>query len=121
MSPIYVRPFRRDDRDQLADLVNAHAAAVVPGMGVSVSTVLGDLERQPREFLTGPWVADRLTLVAEQRERVAQVERLVDYAYAQGRDDSGQDYDDYRAFLAASGFLGLTRTKRGWTRDAVTR
>jgi GNAT superfamily N-acetyltransferase len=319
MSPIEVRLFRRDDREQLTDLVNAHAAAVVPGMGVSVSTVLSDLERRPREFLTGPWVADRLTLVAEQRERVAaaahlhryvdddragpayrnaggiqwllfwpqapagnpywpdateaaekliaaclrrlddwgvtsqyadgelpvrgvygvpeqwphvrslyqragfshtghtevvylirvqdlpgpaappiaglaarrsvgingtrlsavlaeeaigyieveifeererlprhggwadlgnlhvapgyrrrgvatwllrqagewlrlaQVERLLDYAYAEGRDDTGQDYDDYRAFLAASGFLELTRTRRGWTRDAVTR
>ena len=33
-----VRPFRRSDRDQLTDLVNAHASAVVPGMAVSVNT-----------------------------------------------------------------------------------
>ncbi|MDQ3531762.1 MAG: N-acetyltransferase, partial [Actinomycetota bacterium] len=31
MSSIEVRPFRRGDREQLAALVNAHAAAVVPG------------------------------------------------------------------------------------------
>ncbi|MFV0137473.1 GNAT family N-acetyltransferase [Streptomyces sp. HMX87] len=59
-----VRPFRRDDRDQLTDLVNAHIAAVAPGVSVSVNTVLSALERQPDEFVTDPWVAERVTLVA---------------------------------------------------------
>jgi hypothetical protein len=45
MSDVRVRPFRRGDRDQLTHLVNAHAEAVVPGMSVSVNTVLGSLER----------------------------------------------------------------------------
>jgi hypothetical protein len=48
MSDVQVRPFRRADRDQLTQLVNAHAEAVVPGMSVSVNTVLSSLERQPR-------------------------------------------------------------------------
>ena len=47
MPSIEVRPFRRSDRDQLTHLVNSHAEAVVPGMGVSVSTLLSSLERQP--------------------------------------------------------------------------
>ena len=38
MSSIQVRPFRRNDRDQLTQLVNAHAEAVVPGMSASVNT-----------------------------------------------------------------------------------
>src|SRR5262249_31461828 len=59
MSSIEVRPFRRGDRDQLTRLVNAHAEAVVPGMGVSVSTVLTSLERQPGEFIEDPWVGER--------------------------------------------------------------
>jgi len=80
MSRIEVRLFRRGDREQLTDLVNSHAAAVVPGMGVSVNTVLSHLERQPGEFLTGPWVAERLTLVAEQRERIAAAAHLHRYA-----------------------------------------
>lgn len=80
MSGIEVRAFRRGDREQLTDLVNAHAAAVVPGMGVSVNTVLSHLERQPGEFLIGPWVAERLTLVAEQRERIAAAAHLHRYA-----------------------------------------
>jgi len=80
MPPIEVRPFRKGDREQLTDLVNAHAAAVVPGMGVSVNTVLSHLEREPGEFLTGPWVAERLTLVAEQRERICAAAHLHRYA-----------------------------------------
>jgi hypothetical protein len=48
--------------------------------------------------------------------RLAQVERLLDYAWLEGQDPTGQDYTGYRAFLAASGFSELTRTKRGWTR-----
>ena len=38
MSSIHARPFRRSDRDQLTQLVNAHAEAVVPGMSASVNT-----------------------------------------------------------------------------------
>jgi len=41
MSDVQVRPFRRADRDQLTQLVNAHAEAVVPGMSVSVSRSVG--------------------------------------------------------------------------------
>ena len=36
MPSVLVRPFRRGDRDQLTQLVNAHAAAVIPGMSASV-------------------------------------------------------------------------------------
>lgn len=79
MSSIRVRPFRRSDRDQLTDLVNAHAAAVVPGLGVSVAIVLSQLEREPGEFIVDPWVSERTTLVAEQRDRVAAAAHLLRY------------------------------------------
>ena len=49
MSSITVRPFRRETGTQLTALGNAHAAAVIPGLGVSVAAVLSDLERQPGE------------------------------------------------------------------------
>ena len=48
--------------------------------------------------------------------RLARVGRLLDYAWLEGQDPSGQDYTGYRAFLARSGFMELTRTQRGWTR-----
>ncbi|MFH8659023.1 N-acetyltransferase [Streptomyces afghaniensis] len=79
MPALQVRPFRRADRDQLTDLVNMHVAAVVPGVSVSVNTVLSDLERQPGEFITDPWVAERTTLVAEQREYVVAAAHLLRY------------------------------------------
>lgn len=79
MASIQVRPFHRRDRQQLTDLVNAHAAAVVPGMGVSVSTMLSELERQPGEFIVDPWVSERATLVAEQQDRVAAAAHLLRY------------------------------------------
>ncbi len=74
-----VRPFRRQDRDQLTQLVNAHAAAVVPGAGVSVATVLSHLERQPGETIVDPWVAERATLVAEQDHAVVAAAHLLRY------------------------------------------
>ena len=79
MSSVEVRPFRRNDRDQLTQLVNVHAAAVVPGMGASVSTVLSALERQPGEFIEDPWVSERVTLVADQQGRVAAAAHLLRY------------------------------------------
>jgi len=79
MPTIEVRPFRRSDRDQLTQLVNSHAESVVPGMGVSVSTVLSSLERQPGEFIEDPWVQERMTLVAEQAGRIAAAAHLLRY------------------------------------------
>jgi GNAT superfamily N-acetyltransferase len=77
MSPVEVRPFRRSDRNQLTQLVNSHAGAVVPGMGASVSTVLSALERQPGEFIEDPWVSERVTLAAVQRDRIAAAAHLL--------------------------------------------
>src|ERR1700760_4076347 len=79
MSAVRVRPFRRSDRDQLTQLVNAHAEAVVPGMSASVNTVLSSLERRPGEFIEDPWVSERVTLVAEQAGRVAAAAHLLRY------------------------------------------
>jgi hypothetical protein len=89
VSSIVVRPFRRDDRAQLTALVNAHAAAVVPGASVSVNAVLSQLERDPGEFIVDPWVRERLTLVAEQRSRLVAAAHLLRY----GDDDAvGEPY-----------------------------
>lgn len=90
MSSIEVRPFRRADREQLTALVNAHAAAVVPGVSVAVNTVMNQLEREPGEFIVDPWVRERVTLVAEQRRRI------VAAAHLQRFDADGDVGDSYR-------------------------
>lgn len=77
--PIQIRPFRRDDRDQLTELANAHVQAVVPGMTISTNRVLSQLEREPGEFIVDRWVVARRTLVAEQRGRVTAAVHLLVY------------------------------------------
>jgi GNAT superfamily N-acetyltransferase len=99
MSDVQVRPFRRADRDQLTQLVNAHAEAVVPGMSVSVNTVLSSLERQPGEFIEDPWVSERVTLVAEQRNRVAAAAHLLRYFPDERAGESARDSGEIRWLL----------------------
>jgi ribosomal protein S18 acetylase RimI-like enzyme len=91
MSSLQVRSFRRGDREQLTALVNAHVQAVVPGLSVSVNTVLSQLERDPGEFIVDPWVAERETLVACQRGRVVAAAHLLRYG---GGEEVGQSYRD---------------------------
>ena len=79
MPSFEIRPFRRADRDQLATLVNRHAAAVMPGAAASVSTVLAQLEREPGEFIVDPWVAERRTLVAVQNGALVAAALLLRY------------------------------------------
>ncbi|MBO0772136.1 MAG: GNAT family N-acetyltransferase [Actinobacteria bacterium] len=79
MPSMIVRPFRRSDREQVTRLVNAHAQAVVPGVSASVATVLAQLEREPGESITDPWVRERATMVAEQAGRVVAAAHLLRY------------------------------------------
>jgi GNAT superfamily N-acetyltransferase len=79
MSSIEVRPFRRGDRQQLTALVNAHVAAVLPGVSLSVTSVVSHLERDPGEYIVDPWVEQRVTLVAEQRQRIVAAAHVLRY------------------------------------------
>ena len=99
MSSIEVRPFRRDDREQLTGLVNAHVAAVVPGMSVSVNRVMSQLEREPGEFIVDPWVRERATLVAGQRRRIVAAAHLLRYAADESVGESYRDAGEIRWFL----------------------
>ncbi|MCU7722612.1 GNAT family N-acetyltransferase [Actinoplanes sp. KI2] len=84
-----IRPFARGDREQVTALVNAHIAAVVPGVSVSVQVLLSQLERDPGEFIVDRWVRDRVTLVAEQRGRVVAAAHLLRYGDGE---DTGENY-----------------------------
>ncbi|SDD00968.1 GNAT family N-acetyltransferase [Glycomyces harbinensis] len=96
MPDIHVRPFRRSDREQLTDLVNAHVRAVVPGLSVPVNTVLSALEREAGEFITDPWVTDRVSLVAEQRARVVAAAHLLRYGAGEEVGDFYRDAGEIR-------------------------
>jgi len=83
MRQTQIRPFSRRDRDQVTALVNGHIAAVVPGASVSVHALLSHLEREPGEFIVDPWVEERVTIVAEQRDRVVAAAHLLKYGQGQ--------------------------------------
>ncbi|MEJ7726993.1 MAG: hypothetical protein WKH47_08255 [Actinomycetes bacterium] len=83
--PVQIRPFVRGDRDQLAALVNAHVAAVVPNVSVSVQALMSQLERVPGEFIVDPWVTARSTLVAVQRDRLVAAAHLLRLRGRRGR------------------------------------
>lgn len=96
-----VRLFRRDDRDQLTDLVNAHLSAAIPGARVSVNTVLSSLERQPDEYVVDPWVVERATIVVEQNAR------LVAAAHLHRFGEHLSVSEDYRGTGLVQWFLSL--------------
>jgi len=99
MSTGEIRPVRRSDRDQLTWLVNAHVQAVVPGISVSVNTVLSQLEREPGEFIVDPWVVDRATLVAEQRGRISAAAHVLRYGSGPEVGDSLRGVGEIRWLL----------------------
>jgi hypothetical protein len=74
-----IRPFQRSDREQLTALVNAHIGAVVPGVSVSVNALMSQLEREPDEAIVDPWVVERRTLVAEERDAIVAGAHLLRY------------------------------------------
>ncbi|MBF6089283.1 N-acetyltransferase [Nocardia cyriacigeorgica] len=106
--PAYlIRPFRRDDRDQLTRLANTHIAAVVPGVSISVNTMLSSLERRPEEVILDPWVIERVTLVAEQDRELVAAAHLLRY-------DSGAHVtDSFRNAGTVEWFLAWNRSTLG--------
>lgn len=95
------RLFRRDDRDQLADLANSHLSAVIPGAHISVNTLLSSLERQPDEYIVDPWVVERSTIVVEQDQRIIAAAHLQRFA------DDPRVSDDYRGAGLIQWFLSV--------------
>jgi GNAT superfamily N-acetyltransferase len=94
-----VRHFRRSDRQQLSALVNAHVAAVIPGISLSVAAVMNSLGRDPGEYIVDPWVVERVTLVAEQRQRIVAAAHLLRYDSDDRVDESHRDAGEIRWLL----------------------
>ena len=101
MQSIEIRPFRRRDRDQLTALVNLHVQAVVPAIGVSVNALMSQLEREPDEALVDPWVVERKTLVALERDAIVAGAHLLRYR------------DDESATSSCASRTGARASQRG--------
>ena len=96
MHPIQVRPFRRPDREQLTALVNTHVGAVVPGVSVSVNVLMSQLEREPEETIVDPWVVERSTLVAVERDAVVGGAHLLRYGSGERVGEAYRDAAEIR-------------------------
>ena len=77
---VEVRPFARQDREQLVRLVNAHIAAAVPGASIPAAALLNQLEHPVGEYVIGPWVTELATFVAIERDRIVAAAHLRRYA-----------------------------------------
>jgi GNAT superfamily N-acetyltransferase len=129
MSAMQVRPFRRADRDQLTALVNAHVGAVLPGVSVSPNAVLSQLEREPDESVVDPWVVERRTLVAVNRDAVVGGVHLLRYGRAERVGPSYRGAGELRWLVFLPGADGdavadaltaaASAVMREWTVDAV--
>lgn len=91
-----IRTFRRSDREQLTALVNAHVAAVIPGVTVSVNALLNQLEREPGETVVDPWVIERRTLVAVERDAIVAGAHLLRYGDDERVSDSYRNLAELR-------------------------
>lgn len=96
-----VRPFRRSDRDQVTALINTHAQVALPGVALSVNSVLSQLEREPAEFIVDPWVQDRTTLVVSQRDRIVAAAHLLRYRSNKSVPSDYRGLSEVRWFVCA--------------------
>lgn len=86
-----VRPFSRQDRDQLLSLANHHIATALPGGAIPAAALLAQMERDSGEYVIDPWVLERCTVVGLDRDRVVAAAHLKRY----GTDDRvSADYSD---------------------------
>ncbi|MBA3430135.1 MAG: N-acetyltransferase, partial [Actinobacteria bacterium] len=93
---VEIRRFQRSDRDQVTGLVNAHVTAVVPGVSVPVNAVMSQLERDPGEFIVDPWVVERQTFVAVERDAVVAGAHLLRYGSDESVGDSYRNTAEVR-------------------------
>ncbi len=76
---IQIVKFQTMHLPQLQALVNVHLSALVPGWALPAEFIAGRLERNPGEYVVDPWVVERSTLCAIERERVVAAAHLLRY------------------------------------------
>jgi GNAT superfamily N-acetyltransferase len=76
---IQIELFHPDHLPQLQDLVNTHLSVVVPGWSLPADYIARHLRRNPGQYVIDPWVLERMTLVALEKERVVAAAHLLHY------------------------------------------
>jgi GNAT superfamily N-acetyltransferase len=74
-----IEPFHDRHLIQLQALINAHLSAVVPGWALPSAFIADRLRRDPHQYGIDPWVTERTTLCALERQRVGAAAHLLRY------------------------------------------
>jgi GNAT superfamily N-acetyltransferase len=76
---ISIEHYRLEHLPQLQTLINVHMGALVPGWALPEAAIASHLQRNPGEYVVDPWVAERATLCAIERQRVVAAAHLLRY------------------------------------------
>lgn len=87
----HVESFRPEHLPQLRALINCHLNAAVPGWSLPEAFIASRLRREPEEHVVDPWVIQRATLCAVERDRVVAAAHLLRHG------DDAKVGDAYRA------------------------
>lgn len=113
-----VQPFERTDLHWLLELVNVHLSAVIPGWALTETFLAEYMEHNYCEYVTDPWVEERVTLCAVEGHRVLAVVHLMRYGTGPEVSDSYRGAGEINWFLflpgrddAATGVLSAARER----------
>ncbi|HEU5102243.1 MAG TPA: GNAT family N-acetyltransferase [Roseiflexaceae bacterium] len=76
---ISIACYQPEHLPQLQALINTHMGALVPGWALPEAAIASRLQRNPGEYVVDPWVAERVTLCAIERQRVVAAAHLLRY------------------------------------------
>jgi GNAT superfamily N-acetyltransferase len=86
---IEIQSFQTTHLPQLRELLNLHVEALVPGWTLTDDYIHARLQSDPGQYVIGPWVAERQTLCAIQRDRVVGAAHLLRYG---SKETVGESY-----------------------------
>jgi GNAT superfamily N-acetyltransferase len=98
--PIFIEPLRDTHLFQVQLLINRHLGTIVPGWALPVAFIASNLQRNPRENILDPWVRERVTLCALQRQYVVAAAHLLRYGNGPEVGQWYQNVGDLAWFLA---------------------
>jgi GNAT superfamily N-acetyltransferase len=78
-SPVVIEPFQEAHLFRVQLLINMHLSTMAPGWGLPEAFIARCLHRNPYQETTDPWVRERMTLCALQKQRVVAAAHLLRY------------------------------------------
>jgi GNAT superfamily N-acetyltransferase len=125
-SPVMIEPFQEAHLFRVQLLINMHLSTLAPGWGLPEVFIARCLHRNPYQETTDPWVQERMTLCALQKQRVVAAAHLLRYGSSPEVNPYYQNAGDLAWFLAwpnaseAAATL-LTAARRQFAAWGVTR